>query len=621
MNNKKKIIIPMLLIVLPLVLVLFLKYPKNTMKGSIMINKLTTEKAMYSPGDLIDFSIFLESESDTLKKGNYSLSIFHLEKEIDKLEGNWSFEENEQKINITWQAPEDDFKGYMVKATLYNEKGEELSEITSAVDISSTWTKFPRFGYLTNFASNVDTELIIEQMKDMQLNSIEYYDWKYLHHQPIPEDNSMSWKDWAGREISGETIKSYINNAKAKNMINMSYNMIYGATNNYNEYGIKDEWGLYYAEDHGEEGKQKGDRFTFRMGESPSGQSDLFFFDIENKEWQDYIIEKNIKALEEMGFDGWHGDTVGEWGSMWTYDEIGTDAKGKYVKDGYTKFLNEAKKQLGDYYLSFNPVGAQGLENVSKSDVDVLYAEIWPWDTNSQGTKFDSYNAIKEEIDISRKESGGKSLIVPAYMEYDYAQGAKNQEFNMSAVLLTAASVYAAGGSRIELGDGHHMLSNEYFPSKNLLMSDEHKNRQKDLQNFIVAYENLLRDGLEDSKKNIEIEDHKISRFGIADSIWAYSKEDENYETIQLINLVGVTKNDWRANDGHKETPEKLRDLKLTFYTEEDIQSAWITSPDPEFKSASKELEMEKGTDDKGSYIKVSIPSLEYWNMIYLKKN
>lgn len=585
-----------------------------------MITKLTSDKAAYLPGDQAKFKLSIISEKNKATNGKYCIEINHLENKIDLLQGEWFLEDGDTDLELTWQTPQDDFKGYMVKVMIYDSKSRELDQITSAVDVSSSWTKFPRYGFLTDFTSCVDTKIVIQQMKDWQLNGIEYYDWKFLHHQLLPADGRMIWQDWAGREIDGLTVKGYIKEAKKKNIINMSYNMVYAATNNFADYGVKDEWGLWYAEDHGQKSQKVGDRFTFHMGSSPSGQSDLYFFDIENVNWQDYIITKNKQAIQTMGFDGWHGDTVGEWGRMWTYPEIDTEAVGKYVKDGYTTFLNKAKDELGDLYLSFNPVGAQGIENVNRSKVDVLYAEIWPWDSDSEGNQYDTYMSLKREIDQSRRESGGKSLIIPAYMEYDHAQASINNEFNMAAVLLTDAAVYAAGGSRLELGDGRGMLSNEYFPKQNLFMGEEHVKRQHDLQNFIVAYENLLRDGLEDNGKTIEIENNLVSNDGQANTVWAYSKASDKYETIQLINLTGVTTNDWRANEGRKEIPIKLEKLKLKYYTDSDFVSAWITSPDPDFRSISKELVMKKVTDDRGNYVLLEISSLEYWDMVYFKK-
>ena len=102
-----------------------------------------------------------------------------------------------------------------------------------------------------------------------------------------------------------------------------------------------------------------------------------------------------------MGFDGWHGDTIGEYGKMTTVDgkALGTDENGQliyYVKDGYTQFLNQAKAALGGHYLTFNPVGAQGIEKVSVSNVDVLYSEFWPWETSRWGQLFDDYYTLPE---------------------------------------------------------------------------------------------------------------------------------------------------------------------------------------------------------------------------------
>ena len=588
---------------------------------AVLIKEISSEKVRYLPGETIEFNVSFEMDKKSHFDGKYEIQVSHLNQNIDNIKDDITLTKDEsESIKINWKAPKEDFKGYLVKFDLINKFGKVISTKTFAIDVSSDWRKFPRYGFITNFDKDANVSKILEDMRNLQLNSLEFYDWKYLHHQPLPENGEMKWEDWAGRKIDGNIVKEYILKAREKNMISMSYNMIYAATNNYEEYGIKDEWGLWFAENHPESNFNKGDRFKFHMGMSPSGQSDLFFFDIENKEWQNYIINKNIAAIESMGFDGWHGDSVGEWGKMWTYSNIGNDKQTKLVKEGYKVFLNEAKDRLKDKYLSFNPVGAQGIEEVNSSNVDILYAEIWPWDKDSEGNTYNNYMSLKREIDRSRLESKGKSLTIAAYMQYDYAQIAMNKEFNISAVLLTDAAVYAAGGSRIELGDGNQMLSNEYFPKKNLKMSKEHLEKQINMQNFIVAYQNLLRDGLEDNNKKIEIIDKEVSEDGKPNTIWTYSKENENYETIQLINLNGVTTDDWRANEGKKEKPQMVENFVLKYYTDRGYESAWITSPDDLFKGETIELVVENGNDENGNYVSVNIPSLEYWDMVYFIK-
>ncbi|WP_313627691.1 glycoside hydrolase family 66 protein [Enterococcus italicus] len=592
----------------------------NKQNNDVVVNKIVASQAVYRPGDQVEVTILLTDEEKT-NQGTYQLKVTHLGEEVAQQTANWETSNGKGQLNIQWQPPQTDFTGYLLQIKIKNQAGKTITNINKAIDVSSNWTKFPRYGYLTDFSDNATPEKTIEQMKNWQLNSIEYYDWKFLHHQLVPQDGSMTWQDWSGRQIDGNKVKEYIRLAKEQNIVNMSYNMVYGATNNYKKYGIKDEWLLHYAEDHGEAGKRPGDVFTFKMGASPTGQSNLFFFDLDNSEWQDYIIKKNKEALEVMGFDGWHGDTVGEWGKMWTTAEVGQEDKAKYVKDSYQSFLNTVKKRLGNkYYLSFNPVGAQGIEQVNASNVDVLYAEIWPWDKDSEGNTYDDYMSLKREIDQSRKESQGKSLIIPAYMEYDYAaaQG-KRQPFNEAAVLLTDAAVYAAGGSRMELGNGTDMLSNEYFPSNKLYMTKDHQARQHALQEFIVAYQNILRDGLEDNQKIVQITNERTSTDGQPDTIWAYAKEKKGIEAIQLINLSGVKDVTWRANEGQKATPNKKEKLTVRYYTENDYQHAYLTSPDPDFDSRSKVVAMTRGKDSKGKYLEVPVSSLEYWDMIYFQ--
>ncbi|UUX35474.1 glycoside hydrolase family 66 protein [Fundicoccus culcitae] len=584
-----------------------------------VIDRIILDKARYIPGEVAKIEVtFIDNLNDEVE---VNLSLIHLDKLID--ESNIIVDLNNNN-NVIFNIPvgSNDYLGYLLFVEIYSVDGKFIDSETSALDVSSSWHKFPRYGYLTDYQSNIDTQLVINQMKDWQFNAIEFYDWKYLHQQPIPPNDEMVWEDWAGRKVDGNIVKSYINDAKRLGISSLSYNMVYGATNNYRKFGIEDEWRLFYAEDHGELGKMKGDPFTFSMGYSPTGQSNLYFFDIDNPNWQNYIIDKNIDAMKIMGFDGWHGDTVGEWGKMWSYDDIGDENKGKYVKDSYREFLNIVKERLGSQYdLVFNPVGAQGIELVNQSNVDVLYAEIWPWDRDSEGNQYDTYYSIKMEIDQTRKESGGKSLIVPAYIHYDYAKNLSNLPFNESAVLLMDAAVYSAGGSRIEIGDGNQMLSNEYFPSRNLYMTEVHQKKQKDYQNFIVAYQNLLRDGLEDNEKKILIDSLNFSNNGEANTIWGYSKEDDNYEVIHLINLLDVMDNTWRSNDGEKMKPRIVNDFTLKYYTDEKYETAYLTSPDTGLSSKIINLYPEYFEDEYGKYLEIKIPIIEYWDMIFFDKN
>lgn len=108
---------------------------------------------------------------------------------------------------------------------------------TAGMDVSSDWVKFPRYGYLCDYGEEENTEEKIAQMNRYHINAIEYYDWHALHHEPIPEEVTRQspgvWEDWSGREIYGETVRNYIQNAQDRNMVNMAYNMIYAGTDSF----------------------------------------------------------------------------------------------------------------------------------------------------------------------------------------------------------------------------------------------------------------------------------------------------------------------------------------------------------------------------------------------------
>ena len=385
--------------------------------------------------------------------------------------------------------------------------------------------------------------------------------------------------------------------------------MAYAAVSGYEEDGVKQDWALYYS-DNNSSGEG---HFNFKMSDStPTGITHLYFFDMSNKGWQNYIFNETNKIFDAFEFDGWHSDTVGEWGEMKT-----ADGRTLYVKDTYHEFLNSAKEEIGDKFLVFNPVGAQGIEGVNTSDVDVLYTEMWPWDRDRDGELYDSYYSLKKAIERAREESGGKSLVIPAYMSYDYGEANPGSPFNTSAVLLTGASVYAAGGSRMELGDNGKMLSNEYFPAQHLYMTEELEQRMANQYDFIVAYENLLRDGQTETTNRIEVIDYENNPYGDPETIWTYSKKDSEYEVVQMINLLGVSQNDWRANDGKKETPDKLSNFEMKYYYSDEVNSVYLASPDDD-NGRTKELDFTKGSDQYGNYVKIAVPSLEYWNMIYM---
>lgn len=559
-----------------------------------------TEKSMYAPGEIA--TVFLEAlptEATTIHACLYSL----------------------EKCVLDWQAPASDHfllsmpdtdgRGYALNVEALDKQQKVLSSAFTAVDVSTSWTKFPRYGYVWDYTPSADVESKANEMARYHLNGVQFYDWQYRHHRPLADDLS-GWEDWSGRWISGDTVRAYLRAAHDRGMSCMAYNMIYAANETYriDNSGVQADWRLVRA---------NGVDFTCDMDAALGPVGILQYFNPLNPSWQKYIFEQENRVFEAFDFDGWHGDTIGENGPMRATDggPLGYDADGKpiyLVKDSYTSFLNAAKAAIGEKYLAFNPVGAQGIENVNVSAVDVLYTEFWPWDRNSNGQLYDDYYTLHRAILDACEQSGGKSLIVAAYVNYRNPKST----FNPSAVRMLDCVVFASGGSRIELGNGGNMLSDEYFPS------DGKKHMRNDLQNavgrlydFLVAYENLLRDGQRPISRNVRLEELPVSADGRGDTVWSFSKADSSTEVYHFLNLTG-TDDGWRDEEQTKNPPTPHKNVKTRLYTDYPTQEVWLASPDGE-SPVPLRLDFQTGCDADGAYIEFTQPTLEYWNLIFLR--
>lgn len=559
-----------------------------------------TEKSMYAPGETAVVCLEnLPAEATALRARLYSL---------ERCVWDWQLPASKR---FPLSLPDADGRGYALEVEALDEQQNVLTSAFTAVDVSSSWTKFPRYGYVWDFTPSADAESKADEMARYHLNGVQFYDWQYRHHRPLAADLS-GWRDWSGRWISGDTVRAYLRAAHDRGMACMAYNMIYAANETYltDGSGVQADWRLV---------RTNGADFTCDMDAKLGPVGVLQYFNLLNPDWQSYIFAQENRVFEAFDFDGWHGDTIGENGPMRTADggPLGYDADGKpiyLVKDGYTAFLNAAKAAIGDKYLAFNPVGAQGIENVNVSAVDVLYTEFWPWDRNANGRLYDDYYTLHRAILGACEQSGGKSLIVAAYVNYRNPKAT----FNPATVRMLDCVVFASGGSRIELGNGGNMLSDEYFPADGKKrMDDGLRSAVGRLYDFLVAYENLLRDGQRPVSRTVRLENLPVSTDGRSDTVWCFAKADSSTEIYHFLNLTG-TDDGWRDEEQTKKPPIAHENVKTRLYTDYPVREVWLASPDGE-SPLPLPLEFQTGRDANGAYAEFTQPALEYWNLIFLR--
>ncbi|MDF2881660.1 MAG: Dextranase [Clostridiaceae bacterium] len=606
-NLKKKIILSICILFCIAAAIFAYKYKNTKSEKNLLtstgklISDVYTDKARYSPKDKVTIKIELNNKLNKDYNGTLNVYFKYLNKTFETKQVKIALKKNEKKsIDLNWNAPQEDYKGYIVQVnaklglSTYDNK-------STAVDVSSTWDKFPRYGYIAEYPDETKavTQDKIEWINKFHINGLQFYDWQNKHQKPLPDSlDSVTecWKDIANRDIYFQTVKDYIDLAHSKNIKAANYNLIYGAYTDYEKDGIKPEWGIYKDSQHSLQD----------IHPLPSSwASSIAIFNPANKDWQNYIFnaEKNVNKV--LNFDIYHMDTLGNRNGSYNYNGESVN-----LPDTYTEFINNAKKTLG-VSVVFNTVNCYGLNQVSKSDVDILYSELWPSD-------YPSYYSFKEVIDKGYQLTDGKkNTVIAAYMNYNRA-GFKG-EFNEHSVRLTDATIFAAGGDHLEIGDTG-MLAREYFPNKNLSMPQSLVTAMRNYYDFIVAYENLLRDGLKDINSDIQLQGIKTSNNGNKDTVWIYAKEKKGYEIIQMVNLLGMKYSGWRDDGANYDAPAFRKNLKLEYNVRDGkVKGVYLASPD--FNGGNSiSLKYTVKKENQGSHLEIDIPELQYWNMVYIEK-
>ena len=541
---------------------------------------ITTDKASYKPGNLIYFSM------DKSLPATAKIRYRHLDKVIAETTAS----------GLTWQwiAPSADFTGYIADVYMTG-NGTEKIYGSVAVDVSSDWSKFPRYGFLSAYGqlSNNYMDSVIKNLNRLHINGLQFYDWDYDHHKPLAgtvADPATNWPDIANRTSYKSTVDYYISSSHTHNMLAMSYNLCYGALNDAAADGVSDQWYMYTDQHH---------QSKYVLNLQAPFKSKIFLLDPANTAWQQYIAGKTQDMYSVYAFDGYHVDQVGDVGNVFDYNGSRVN-----LTTGFGSFLSAMKKYAPSKKLVMNAVNQFGQQtSIAGAPVDFLYTEVW---APNEGYK-DIANIINDNYTWSNK---AKKSVLTAYMDYNVAKG--KGYFNTPGVLLTDAVIFAFGGAHVEMGD--HMLCNEYFPNDNLQMKPDLQQALVHYYDFLTGYENLLRDGGSFNNPDIISSDGKtrLNNWPPQNgSISVIGKDMGNSEVIHFINFASASTFDWRDTNGSQTVPNTFKNISYIFNTTKPVTKLWMASPDIN-GGAMQQISFTQS----GNSISFSLPSLLYWDMV-----
>ncbi|MBI2331650.1 MAG: hypothetical protein HYU84_05735 [Chloroflexi bacterium] len=397
----------------------------------------------FSLGESI--KLFIEIETPSPK--NISLKVFiqHLVEQPIILEYQYQMEPGIQTFQIEWQPPETP-AGYSARLLI-----DPDIQASTAFDVLSSWTDFPRYGFLSDFsASRSDPETALKKLTRFHINGLQFYDWQYRHDQLLAP--TEEYIDPLGRAMSLPTVRKLVDAAHKYGMTAMPYLAIYAASADF--WRAHPDWALY---DEAENLIAFGENFLGLMDPSASSS------------WSQHLLAESSRTLQGIPFDGLHIDQYGDPKRAWNADHISVD-----LPHAFVDFIQSASDQHPDKTVLFNAVGNWPIEALATSTADFMYIEIWPPDLE--------YRRLAEIVLNAVRLSHGKAVVIAHYLPAD----------RIANNLLVDAVILACGGTRIELGEEARLLSDPYFPKHEEISPDLYT-ELRHLADFTVRDGNWLR--------------------------------------------------------------------------------------------------------------------------------
>ena len=620
--------------------------PVTTYNTPKITNDVTFDKATYKSGEDIRISI------NNPEVVSSDVTISHLDQVIYEKK---NLEGGELTIPSTVFSPN---AGFIVDVLGKKADGSQAFHKAAGLAVEDDWTIYPRYGVVAGSKDNHNSitndqvegyKNSIDQLANMHINNYFFYDVYNTPANPFPANVERFTQDWAtflipNSETDPDKRKSYlpvIDTEAVKELVDhvhttgakaMLYNMIYAVSL---EEGVPNEVKSAIV-------RNLQDHFNFGKKGDVTATDIQQFLDPGDPNWQKYIIEVMTKAMKEGGFDGWQGDTMG---SNWV-EKVSDPGKGFSLSEHYPELVaaaTEALKKEG-YDFMINDISTGDADRLGKTNVSAPYAEVW-----GDSIAYDStYQALTRLTERMRDLYKGKSPIIAAYTH----RGKNASTLSKDNELLTDAIIAASGGYHMTTAalntsqdaKGFGVIQAEWYLNQNLPVNADFADAAFNYQEFIVAYQELLR-GREtlahDTRRivdntNVLVNGNFIgSNLDNSDgvqpgTVYTITKETKTGDRIaHLINLVGITENKWNSAVN---TTEKLSNIQafvpLGKITKDQAEHANIYWATPDAVEGQYDIQLRETTAnvyyDSGAgqwMAAVDVPSLDVWDMLYVKLN
>lgn len=566
------------------------------------IADVRTDRARFAPGETARITVEVANDSAGAFAGELRLCIRKIGDGAGTRVCPVSLAAGETAVQtVGWKVPQADFVGYGIDVDLVANQAV-VDRASHALDASSDWRKFPRYGFFSDFGPDQTEEEIerrAEELARYHIGAVQFYDWMFTHDRLVAwkPDGTLAaeWKDWTGRTIVAETLRRKVAAAHRQGMKALAYTLMYGDSGSDRPEHL--EWAAF---------KEPFQTDWQKVESHPPTNSFLFVMDVTHPEWRRHLFGELREAFRQFGFDGLHLDNLGA-RRLYRYNSDSRIDE----RRAFPAFIAAAKRAFPGAFVLHNDVMGNYRDEIAQSEADAYYQEVWYHET---------YQELRDIIlDAQAKSGDAKPVVLAAYVhKYDPPP----EWIDDATVRLLDAAIFANGGFHLELGEGLEMLVNEYFPIHQPRMRPGLERALRDLYDFQVRYQNLLvfnpagnlRDGTPGA--NLSSSTHALDKNARSESLWTVVKVLEGqYDAVSLINLFGVDTL-WR---NRSDPPHAQRDIRLKYYLDRPVRKVWLATPDDGL-GRPQELDFAEGRDGDGYFVEVAVQNLEYWELLIFDK-
>jgi dextranase len=297
----------------------------------------------------------------------------------------------------------------------------------TAFDILPDPLARPRYGFVSGYERGRQTAPVLDNVRRLHLNAIQFYDWMYRHAQLLPPGDD--YDDPLGRRLSLATVKTLAAGLAGAGSLPLAYAAVYAVG--------REEWPEWRAA-----GLNHADGRPWTLGEDF-----LWIVNPSDRRWLAHFEHQLAAAAGACGFAGFHLDQYGNPKRAVQGDGTTVD-----LARAFTELIETVRGALPQARLIFNNVNNYPTWATASAPQDAIYIEVWP-----PHTRLDHLARLVRE---ARAHAPPKPVILAAYLsvfDSDAEQGA------MNAARLTMATIFSHGASHLLAGEEAGLLTDPYY--------------------------------------------------------------------------------------------------------------------------------------------------------------